>query len=109
MSTYSSENWQLLIDSSKASLEIVLLNNENRFAPVPIGYSTNKKEEYLAIKVVLKKLYYNVNRWIICVDLKWSIFFLASKVGTLSTNISCAFVIAEQETSTMIKNVPEFK
>ena len=74
-SKYSSEDLRLFIDSSKTSLKIVLLNNGNRFAPVP----TKIKVKYLAIKVVLEKLDYNAHQWIICVDLKMVNFILGQQ------------------------------
>ena len=67
------------------------------------------KEEYLAIKVVLKNLDYNAHQWIICVDLKMLDFFL----GQIMTHVSWACEIVEQETSTRIKitsqNISHFK
>ena len=62
------------------------------------------KEEYLAIKVVLEKLDYNAHHWMICVDLKNFNFFFANKV---SSRVSCACGIAEQETNIGIKNTDE--
>ena len=50
---YSSDDWRLLIDSSKASLKVVLLHNGNKYAPLPIGNSTKMKEEYDSTMLVL--------------------------------------------------------
>ena len=81
VSPYCCEDWRLFIDSSKASLKIVLLHNGNKFAPVPIGHSTKMKEEYDAIKLVLEKLDYNTHKWLICVDLKMVNFLLGQQSG----------------------------
>ena len=81
VSTYSSENWRFFIDSSKASIKIVLLNNGKRFALVPIVHSTKIVEEYLAMKIVLEKMDYNEHQWIICVDLKMVNFLVGQQSG----------------------------
>ena len=41
---YNSDDWRLLIDSSKRSLKCVLLHKGNNFACVPIGHSVVVKE-----------------------------------------------------------------
>ena len=74
---YSSDDWRLFIDSSKASLKVVLLHN----APLPIGHSTKMKEEYDSIKLVLNKLAFAEHKWIICVDLKMVNFLLGQRSG----------------------------
>lgn len=78
---YSADEWRLFIDSSKASLKVVLLHNGNDFAPIPIGHSTEMKEEYTSIKLVLIKLSYDEHRWVICVDLKMVNFLLGQQSG----------------------------
>ena len=81
ISSYDPADWRLFIDSSKASLKVVLLHNGNKFAPVPIGHSTKMKEEYDGIKFVLEKLNYNTHKWLICVDLKMVNFLLGQQSG----------------------------
>jgi len=78
---YSSNDWRLFIDSSKASLKVVLLHNGNKYAPLPIGHSTKMKEEYTSIKIVLDKLAFNEHKWVICVDLKMVNFLLGQQSG----------------------------
>lgn len=46
---YSSDDRRLFIDSSKASLKVLLLFNGNKYIPLPIGHSTKMKEEYDSI------------------------------------------------------------
>jgi hypothetical protein len=41
---YNPDQWQLLIDSSKVSLKVVLFHNGNRFPSVPLAHATNMKE-----------------------------------------------------------------
>ena len=53
---YRPEDWRLFIDSSKKSLKCVLLHNSNGFASIPIAPSTNLKEEYDNIKMVLQRI-----------------------------------------------------
>ena len=50
---YNPDEWRLFIDSSKRSLEYVLLHNSNKFACVPIGHSVIVEEHYLNVKMVL--------------------------------------------------------
>jgi hypothetical protein len=67
---YVADEWRLFIDSSKASLKCVLLNNGNMFAAIPIGHSVQMKESYDTMKKVLHKIKYEEHSWIICGDLK---------------------------------------
>ena len=76
---YSSDDWSLFIDSSKASLKVVLLHNGNKYAPLPICHSTKMKEEYDSIKLVLNKLAFDEHKWVICVDLKMVNFLLGQR------------------------------
>ncbi|KAM4015289.1 uncharacterized protein ACNLHF_001942 [Anomaloglossus baeobatrachus] len=48
----------------------------NVYAAVPIGHSTQLREDYNDIKTVLDLLKYEEHNWIICVDLKMSIYFI---------------------------------
>lgn len=52
---YRPIEWRLFLDSSKRSLQCVLLHNRNKFASIPIVHSTNLKEKYENVKVVLEK------------------------------------------------------
>ena len=70
VSTSSLKDRRRFIDSFKASLKTVLLNNGNRFSPALMRHSTKIKEEPLAIKVVLKNLDYNAYQLIICIEQK---------------------------------------
>ena len=78
---YSSDDWRLFIDRSKASLKVVLLHNENKYAPLPISHSTKMKEEYDSIKLVLNKLAFDEHKWVICVDLKMVNFLFGQRSG----------------------------
>ncbi|XP_061471112.1 uncharacterized protein LOC133379577 [Rhineura floridana] len=78
---YRPEDWRLFIDSSTRSLKCVLLQNGNRYASLPIAYSTKLKEEYENIKMVLQKFCYHEHQWSICVDLKMVNFLLGQQSG----------------------------
>ena len=78
---YRSQDWRLFIDSSKRSLKCVLLHNGNKYASIPIGHSTQMKEEYSNVKAVLQHLNYEQHRWLICVDLKMVNFLLGQQSG----------------------------
>jgi len=53
---YNQDQWFLLTDSSKVSLEVVLLHNGNRFPSVPLAHAANMKEIYESIKLLLGKI-----------------------------------------------------
>jgi hypothetical protein len=38
---FNPDQWRLFIDSSKVSLKLVLLHNENKFPSVPLAHATN--------------------------------------------------------------------
>ena len=55
---YNLLNWSLFINSSKASLKSVLLHNGNLFASKLLAHSTQMKDTYENIKIMLTKLKY---------------------------------------------------
>ena len=81
LSAYCSNDWRLLIDSSKRSLKCGLLHNGNQYGSISIGHSVTLKENYKNIKVVLERLKYCVHQWLICVDLKMVNFLLGQQGG----------------------------
>ena len=56
--------------SYKCSLKFILLNNTNKRASTPIGYSATLKEKYDPIKQVMEQIKYVNDNWVICMDLK---------------------------------------
>lgn len=78
---YSSEQWRLFIDSSKASLKAVLLNNGNELASIPIAHSTVLGETYENLAFLLKKVKYSDHRWKVCTDLKVVTIILGQQTG----------------------------
>ena len=70
ISSYTPEEWRLFMDSSKRSLNCVLLHNGNGYTAVPIGHSTVLKEQKQDTKTVMNLLKYHEHDWIICVGLK---------------------------------------
>jgi hypothetical protein len=51
---YKVNEWQLFIDSSKRSLNAVLLHNGKNCASLPIGRSVHLKENYENLELVLR-------------------------------------------------------
>ena len=76
---YSPADWRLFIDSSKRSLNCVLLHITNVYGSIPIGHPTTLKEKYDAIKSVLLHIKYNDHQWVIYVDLKMVNFLLGQR------------------------------
>jgi hypothetical protein len=60
----------LFIDSSKVSLNLVLLHNGSRFPSVPLAYAANMKEIYESMKLLVGKIKYDEFKWKLCGDLK---------------------------------------
>ena len=60
----------MFIDSSKESLEVVLLHIGNEKPSVPIAFSTDKEENYSKMKRILELVKYDQHKWKICCDLK---------------------------------------
>ena len=52
---YNPDQWRLF-DSSKVSLQLVLLHNGNGFPSVPLALAANMKESYESIKLLLGKI-----------------------------------------------------
>ena len=75
-SEYRSIDWRLFMNSSSISLNCVLLHNENNYGIIPIAHSTELKEEYDNIKIVLEKISYYKNQCLITVNLKIVNFLL---------------------------------
>ena len=67
---YDPNDWRLFVDSSKESMKAVLLHNGNILPSVPVAYSTTLKENYITLQLILDKINYNTNRWLVCADLK---------------------------------------
>ncbi|KAG7156179.1 hypothetical protein Hamer_G028999 [Homarus americanus] len=68
--SYNISEWRLFIDSSKRSLEAVLLFNGNQVASVPVGHSVQMDENYNNMEYLLTALKYKDHNWKICGDLK---------------------------------------
>ena len=87
LSAYRSNDWRIFIDSSKRSFKCVLLHKGNQYGFIPIGHSVTLKENYENIKVVLERVKYCVQQWLICVELKMVNFLLGQQGG--HTNYPC--------------------
>ena len=67
---YRCDEWRLFIDSSKASLEAVLLNNGNIHPFIPVAHAVQLKETYETMKLLLDAFQYPKYSWKICGGLK---------------------------------------
>ena len=66
----SASEWRLFLDSSKKSLQAILLHNGNIKPFVPIAHSVHLKKSYESIKTLHDAIQYNENKWYLCGDLK---------------------------------------
>lgn len=89
--------WQLFSNSSKRSLQCVLLHNGNLFSTVPAEHSVCLCEKHEDIKRAFDLLQYKMHKWIICVDFKIVCFFLGQPRGY--TMYPYFFVYVGQQTS----------
>ena len=67
---YNPDQWRLFIDSSKASLKVVLIHKGNRFPSVPLAHASNMKASNESMKLLLGKIKYDDFNWNLCADLK---------------------------------------
>ena len=67
---YNPDQWRLFIDSSKASLKVVLLYNEDKLPSVSLGHAVNMKEICESMKLHFGKIKYDEFKWKLCGDLK---------------------------------------
>jgi len=63
---HGSTELRLFIDSSKVSFIAVMLCNWNKFPSVPLAHTTNMKESYENMKLLLEKIQYEMYTWNIC-------------------------------------------
>jgi hypothetical protein len=73
---YDVREWRFSIHSSKISLRKVLLHKGDKYAVVPVSYSTHLKETQENLEILLNKIKYKEHAWIICGDLKVLCMFL---------------------------------
>jgi len=52
-------DWRLFTDSSKLSLEAVLLHNDNTLPSIPVGHSMRNKELYENINILRNAISYD--------------------------------------------------
>jgi len=87
---YNPDQWRLFIDSSKVSLKVVLLHNENRFPSVPLAHAANMKESYESMKLLFGEITYDEFKWKLCGDLKVVALLLRMQFGYTNSAVSCA-------------------
>jgi hypothetical protein len=78
---YNPDQWCLFIDSSKVSLNVVLLHNGNRFPSVPLTHAANMKESYECVKLLLGKITYDEFMWKLYGDVKVVALLLKMQLG----------------------------
>ena len=79
--TYSAPNWRLFIDSSKRSLNAVLLHTGNVYPSIPIAHSVQMKEDRESVKILQELIQYNDHNWDVCGDFKMIAFLLGLQGG----------------------------
>ena len=67
---FNPDQWRLFIDSSKVSLNVVLLHNGSNFPSVPLAQTADMKESYESMKLLLGKIKYDEFKWKLSGDLK---------------------------------------
>jgi len=67
---HCSDEWRLYIDSSKVSLQAVLLHSGNVLPPIPVAHASGIKESGDSMKHLLQYIKYDTYKWNICADLK---------------------------------------
>ncbi|GBN85247.1 hypothetical protein AVEN_166061-1 [Araneus ventricosus] len=78
---YDPHKWRLFIDSSKTSLEVVLLANGNDLPSVPVAYSLDMKETHENIIRILDKICYYDYSWKLCAELKVAALLTGLQTG----------------------------
>ena len=68
--SHNPSDWCLFIDSSKRSLNGVLLHNGNKYPSFPIAHSVHLKESYENMELLLEAITYSEYQWSLCGDLK---------------------------------------
>jgi hypothetical protein len=62
--------WYFVVESTKYSLEDLLLHKGNKFPSIPHIHSAKMKESYGNMKLLFEKIQYGKCNWNICGDLK---------------------------------------
>jgi hypothetical protein len=86
-SRHNSEEWRLLVHTSKFSWKAVLLHNRNIHPSVPIAHSVHMKETYKHMDLLLKAIIHLKYGWKICGDLRVIGLFLGMQSS--STKFCC--------------------
>ena len=80
-SEHHSIKWGLFIESSKASLKAVLLNNRNKKPFIPLVHAIALKESHETMELILRLTNYSASNWNICGGLKAIGFLLGMQMG----------------------------
>jgi len=91
--------WRLFIDSSKVSLTLFLLDNENKYPSVSLAHAVNMKEICESMKLLLGNIKYDELKWRSRGDLKVVALFLEYNSSTQNIAVSCARRTVGQEES----------
>jgi hypothetical protein len=60
---YNPDQWRLFIDSSKVSMNVVLLHKGNKFPSIPLAHAAKMKESYESMKLLLGKFKCHQFKW----------------------------------------------
>ena len=93
-------------DSSKQSLNAVLLHNGNVYPSIPIAHSARMKEDREFVKILLELIPYN-NNWDVCGDFKMIAFLLELQGGYAKQScFPCLWDSRTDEQHYVVKNWP---
>jgi hypothetical protein len=79
--SHCSDEWRLVIDSSKFSLKAVLLHNGNVLPSILVTHAFGIKESDDSMKQLLQYIKYDAYKWNICADLKVIALLLGLQLG----------------------------
>ena len=88
---HNPSDWRLFIDSSKRSLNGVLLHNGNKYPSIRITHSVHLKESYDNMELLLAAIKYSEYQWILFGDLKVIGLLMGMQVGF--TNYYCSLCL----------------
>ena len=106
-SEHHSNEWRLFIDSSKASLKAVLLNNGNENPSILLIHAAALNETHKTIELILRSINYSPYNWNISCDLKVIGLLLGMQIGyTKHQRFLCFWDSRDDEQHYIKKNWP---
>ena len=57
------ENWRIFINSNKLCLKLYSCINRNEYPSIPVAHTTNMKDFYDFMQLLLEKMDYKLHKW----------------------------------------------